>query len=440
MTKKVPKKKKRNFLPLLLILLFLTILFVSVGIYFKSEYNEITEIKDSIKLSSNINQADGLDTNFLKAIVPNSDTNEKVIDVSNINDTIAYHFDTQSGTYVRKVYKGRRINIALTGVDSRMGDRYKHADANHVISVLLDSGKIEIISIPRDTPADAGYDDTTGQNKLTIVRAAKGRKAYFEELCRIGNLDKIHFFAELGFSQAMGIIEFLGFSNPHATLQVLRSRTALGGDDYQRVYNQAQFIRQMLFRNFEKLSGPLSDIMIGGGLLLVESDLTVGKIKDIISELKSRNFSNSLDNISIKIKPSFPAKFKVYDFSDKTTVALLSEKVKQHFKNQNDDEEVAVNSNLDISNKVKNRLNNVLNLAMADTSKSPQKAINRLNVLFEQRAWLQVADKEERKLIRNRFVDIISYSYEKRKDTLKAKQIRNIAVSEDNLFKLNAEN
>ncbi|GAB1372976.1 hypothetical protein MASR1M45_30400 [Candidatus Kapaibacterium sp.] len=118
---------------MLLILLFLTILFVSVGIYFKSEFNEITEIKDSIKLSSNINQADGLDTNFLKAIVPNSDTNEKVIDVSNINDTIAYHFDTQSGTYVRKVYKGRRINIALTGVDSRMGDRYKHADANHVI-------------------------------------------------------------------------------------------------------------------------------------------------------------------------------------------------------------------------------------------------------------------------------------------------------------------
>ncbi len=50
-----------------------------------------------------------------------------------------------------------RINI--TGLDSRMGTIGNHADANHILSVLLDSGAVEIISIPRDTPADAGLDD-----------------------------------------------------------------------------------------------------------------------------------------------------------------------------------------------------------------------------------------------------------------------------------------
>lgn len=434
-----PKKKKKNKLPLILLLLILFIFLVTVGIYLKSEYNDIVSIKNEISnqaiLDTNSNI---IDTNFLKTILPDTDTNTQTIQLSDSLSKPEYYLDSTSGKYIKKVYSGRRINIALTGVDSRLGTGTKHADANHIISVLLDSGQIEIISIPRDTPADAGYDDSTGQNKLTIVRAAKGRKAYFAELSRIANLDKIHYFAELGFSQAMGIIEFLGFKNPNETLQILRSRTVLGGDDYQRVYNQAQFIRQMLFKNFDRLGGPLGDVLIAGGLIIVDTDLTNAIIKNIINELKKKNFDNSIDNITIRIRPSIPIKFKIYDFADANTVNNLSKKVRNYFEHKYVDtiKGVTSTSSNDISRRVYNRLYSAVNKAISDTAKNPQRAIATLSVYFEQRAWLQVSEKEKRKEIRDKFIDVLSYSYEKRKDTLSAKKVRNIAIAEDNLFNI----
>jgi anionic cell wall polymer biosynthesis LytR-Cps2A-Psr (LCP) family protein len=435
MVNKTKKKKKKSKLPWLLL-----IIGVSIGIYVKSEYDEIVGIKNDISKTIISENKDEIDTNFLKAFVPDNDSTSKTIHLSDSNAKPEYYFDTLSGKYIKKVYTGRRINIALTGVDSRLGDRYKHADANHIISILLDSGQIEIISIPRDTPADAGFDDTTGQNKLTIVRANRGRKAYFGELCRIGDLDKIHYFAELGFSQAMGIIEFLGFDNPNETLQILRSRTALGGDDYQRVYNQAQFIRQMLFKNFDRLSGPLGDVLIGSGLIILDSDLSTDKIKEIITELKKKNFTRSIDNIRIKIRPAFPAKFKVYDFADKNTVNTLSNKVRTYFEHKYSEvaDSGSPSTSKDINRRVYNRLTSALNKSTVDTAKNPQRVISSLTVLFEQRAWLQIAEKDKRKEIRDKFVNLLSYSYEKRKDTVSAKKIRSVATAEDNL--LNVKN
>ncbi len=428
------KKKKRNYAPFIFFIIFLIIVGVIAAIYFKSEYNEIIEIKhETAKAATSMHEDEDLDSNFLKALIPSADSGVQVINVSSSNELPEYAYDESAGKYIKRIYKGRRINIALTGVDSRLGDRYKHADANHIISILLDSGKIEIISIPRDTPADAGYDDTTGQNKLTIVRAAKGRKAYFQELCRIGEVDKIHYFAELGFSQAIGIIEWLGFDKPNETLQILRSRSALGGDDFQRVYNQGQFIKQMLFRNLSRLDGVMGDIFIGSGLLFVESNLTSSNIKEILSELKAKNFSSSPDNIFVKIRPAFPAKFKLYDFSDKNTIASLSNLVKSYFSSKSKDETGKTDEPIGI--KVYTRLRNVLDKAAADSSKKPQNVIRNLSVFFEQRAWLQIDEKEKRLEIRNDFVNLLTTAYEKRKDTSRADKVRLVAIAEDNLLK-----
>ena len=157
----------------------------------------------------------------------------------------------------------RRINIAIIGVDARMGTASKRADANHILSIVPDSGYIEIISIPRDTPADAGMKDST-QNKLTIVHAMRGTKAYLQEAGRIAKVGPVKFWIQLGFSQAMGIIELLGQRDSKSTLQVLRSRKGLGGDDYQRCFNQGQYIRQMILRHFTKADGLLGEILIRG--------------------------------------------------------------------------------------------------------------------------------------------------------------------------------
>ena len=433
-TKTKKKKKSKLLIPLMFLLIIVIIAGLLVAIYFKSEYNEIIEIKSDIakSLPNTEDENADLDTNFLKALIPDADSNVQVINLSTTSELPDFAFDENAGKYVRRVYSGRRINIAVTGVDARLGDRYRHADANHIISILLDSGKIEIISIPRDTPADAGYDDTTGQNKLTIVRANKGRQAYFKELCRIGEVDKIHYFAELGFSQAMGIIEWLGFDKPNETLQILRSRSAIGGDDFQRVYNQGQFIRQMLFRNFSRLDGVMGDIFVGSGLLLVESDLTTAKVKEFISVLNQKGFQSSIENVRVKIRPSFPTKFKVYDFADASTVSSLSNVVKTYYQRNHSDE--SGESPTPVTEKVYNKLSNILAKAKLDTAKSPQRVIQTLGVYFEQRAWLQIMEKDKRFEIRDEFVNLLTHSYEKRKDTIQANKIRSIVEAEDNLL------
>lgn len=432
---KKKRKKKKSFMPLFFVIVTVVLIAAVVGIYVKSEYSQIVDIKHSIPQTNLNDENENLDTNFLKAILPDADSGIKVVNLSSSSDLPEFEFDTDAGKYIKRIYSGRRINIALTGVDARLGDRYRHADANHIISILLDSGKIEIISIPRDTYADAGYDDTTGQNKLTIVRANRGRSAYFKELCRIGQVDKIHYYAELGFSQAMGIIEWLGYDKPNETLQILRSRSALGGDDFQRVYNQGQFIRQMLFRNFSRLDGAMGDIFIGSGLILVESDLTVSKIKEIIVALKQKGFQNSIENIFVKIRPSFPSKFKIYDFTDGSTVGNLSNVVKSYYKRKhsNDTTKVGTQSN----NMVYNRLQKALNRCIPDTAKSPQRIIQNLSTFFDQRAWLQIEDKAKRLEVRDLFVELLTKAYEKKKDTLSANKVRGVSAAEDKLFNYN---
>ena len=205
----------------------------------------------------------------------------------------------------------------MIGVDSRLGSAYKHADANHILSIIIDKGIIEITSIPRDTPADAGYEenDTLDLNRLTNVYPRKGREAYFKEAAMIAGLDRIHYYVELGFSQAMGILELLGYRQSSETLQVLRSRNVLGGDDFQRTYNQGQFIRQAVLNHFDKLTGFFRGLVLRGGLSLVKTNLTYDKAAYIIDRLEKNNLTSDPDNITVRVRPAIPIKFKKFNKS-----------------------------------------------------------------------------------------------------------------------------
>jgi len=145
-------------------------------------------------------------------------------------DTTAFVINDSSVTLKNQNFplpQGRVINIMVTGIDSRLGDNMAHADANHVLRFFLDSGLVEIISIPRDTPADAGFDDTTGFNRLTNVRANRGRRTYLNTVSKIAGISSIDYYVEFGFSQAIGLLELLGYKdNASSTLRVLRSRQA----------------------------------------------------------------------------------------------------------------------------------------------------------------------------------------------------------------------
>lgn len=419
--------KKNGKAGLLISLLLISV--VAVAYYFysneKEEPKNYVEPIDSTKL---IEKQKEEEQQFINAVTDTNAPTEKVIYTSVANSPkITYELDDKAGRPIRYIYRGRRINIAVTGLDNRLDTRSNHADANHVVSFLLDSGLVEIFSVPRDTYADAGMEDSTGLNKLTIVRANRGREKYLSELARITGIDKIHYYIEGGFSQVMGIIEFFGFKDSKSTLQVLRSRTGLGGDDYQRSYNQGQFIRQLLLKHFKKFTGLSGELFIRGGLAILETNLTTAIVKDIIDRLEVRGFPRSNESVTVHIRPPMYNKFKIYDFSDETLISSLTNKIERFNQSYISD------SNHRIPNPMRT-IQNKLNLAAKDTAKNPKRTINTLNTLFKQRAWLQINDLLIRDSIRNEFGILLSTAYIKTKQLDKAQNVWYIINIEKELF------
>lgn len=429
--KEVKKKKNRLLKSVVTIGIVLAVIWLFSSMFFKeSAHSAAGSIKPATVKDSAGNTSFSED--FIKSVVSIEDSSDQFIRVSD-ESGLNVAVDPVAGAEAKRIFTGRRINIAITGVDSRLGAATRHADANHVISILIDSGKIEITSIPRDTPADAGFNDTTGQNKLTIVRAVKGRDAYLKELARIAKLDKIHYFVEFGFSQAMGILELLGYKDAQSTLQVLRSRKGLGGDDYQRSYNQGQFMRQAILTHFNKLDGPFGGILMHGGLAFVESNINYDIAKNITEQLAKHGFPHNSGDISIFVRPAIPIKFKVYDFTDKEIIKKLSKRIEDFNTERTEQGVDAPQPKLDVASV----LNNALSRAAADTAKNPARAIKTLSVYFDQRAWCQVKDLKQRAKIRDGFEAILTKSYEKRKQTEKVQQVKYIIQSEKKVFETN---
>lgn len=326
-------------------------------------------------------------------------------------------------------YRGRRVNIAIIGVDARIGTSTKHADANHIVSILLDSGKIEIISIPRDTPADAGFADTSSQNKLTIVHANRGIRSYLIEAAKIANIGKIDYYMEFGFSQAMGIIELLGHKDSKSTLQVLRSRQGLGGDDFQRCYNQGQFIRQNILKNFNRADGFFGEIFIRAGLLLVETNLTADNIKTLFNQLKEKGFPQDSTAITVRVRPAMGTKFKVYNFSDSSTINLLKNKIEYYNKSRN-----KYDTNSSKPPNVVPQLLRVISTARKDSVRSPKQVIRRMTTYFDQHAWLQIPDKKQREQIRSEFEILLSDAWTRIDKPHEAARIHAVIAAEKQLF------
>lgn len=361
----------------------------------------------------------------------NSDSTMPIVRTSNdFNKDIPFTIDSKAGVVYRKQYDGRRINICVTGVDSRLGSRFKHADANHVLSILIDKGEIEITSIPRDTYADAGMPDTTNQNIIAVLRPAYGRKAYLKRIAQIAELDTIHYYMEFGFSQAIGIIEWLGYDNSKQTLQVLRSRKVLGGGDWQRTYNQGKFIKQAILKTFNNFGGIFGDLVLMGGLSFVETNLNAGTLNAILKKLKENDFGNP-DDITLRVRPEFPYDFKNFDFDDKNVVAQLQSKVNQYSNS------IAENTNPNNSSDslvVRELRLAVQKATKSDTQKKSNITISTLKTYFDQKAWLQISDKKTRHIYRELIKQLLISAYLQKKDTNNANNIKLLVEQESNLF------
>lgn len=330
---------------------------------------------------------------------------------------------------------GRRVTILITGLDSRLGEGHSHphADANHVVSLWLDEGKAEVISIPRDTPAEAGFHDTSGLNKLTNVRANRGRNSYHKEVVRISGVPKINHYIEFGFSQAMGLLELLGFQdNAKSTLQSLRSRHSYGIGDFQRSYNQGQFIRQMILKQSANLDGGImTEVLLRGALLLVDTDLSAEQASSYLQQMKSKGFGKKED-VVVRMKPSMKMQVTAFDFTDPTVVAALQKQNDRTASKQG----TGKKSGDELGNQVTKKLELLLASSKKNLPKNPKAVIGQLEPYFKQRAWLQVPSSQ-RATIRSEFASQLTQAYTLLKKSDQADKVKNIIEAEEKAFKRN---
>ncbi len=329
-------------------------------------------------------------------------------------DTVTFHVTDSTVTLRASGFPqpaGRVVNVMVTGVDSRLGDPMGHADANHLVRFFLDSGCVEIISIPRDTYFDAGFDDTTNLNKLTNVRANRGRNSYLKAICEIAGVSRVDYWVEFGFSQAIGLLELMGYKeNASSTLRVLRSRQAYSSGDFQRVYNQGQFMRQVMLRAFDNTDDFVGELGLRAALALVETNMTYDACEQILDELRSHGFSSEdPTRIWVRLKPALITKLKVYSF-DSANVGEINKQISQKIGRMGLDS-IPINQET-----YERRLAKLIDKAALDSARSPGSVIRLLRRPYEQRAWLQVPDLAKRRTYRDRMCTMLVTSYRRVKN------------------------
>jgi anionic cell wall polymer biosynthesis LytR-Cps2A-Psr (LCP) family protein len=316
---------------------------------------------------------------------------------------------------------GRLINIVLIGIDSRLSVRNARADAIHLFTINPDSAVVEIMSIPRDTYCDLGYPDTTSFNIMANARAL----GYEGFMRRVGELTKrgtVRYYIEVGFSQAMGVLEILGYKDPVSTLKFLRTRKSLPAGDVQRSHNQATFLRQNLISKFSLLTGATGDLLLSAGLNFVTTNLTKDYCKGLIYALQQRSFpANRSDAVRLRMLPIYKIRLKEMS-ADSSTVAQTLQRNKRIL---GDDETPVVN--------VPDYLRRANRKAIEDSAR-PGQVVHRLQRLADQHAWVQIQDLRTRSGIRDTLLNLLERAYRKLGQNDHAEQVVANRRSEDILL------
>lgn len=313
---------------------------------------------------------------------------------------------------------GRVVNVLVTGIDARLGEKTGRADANHILRFFLDSGCIEIISIPRGTYANAGFDDTTNQNIIANVRTARGQRSYMREVARIAGVPSVDYWVEFGFSQAIGLLELMGYKdNAQTTLRVLRSRKAFASGDFQRSYNQGQFIRQAVLRVFDNTDDVLGQLAMRAALGLVETNMSYDVSQWLLNEIRAKGFASSTgDRIWVRMRPSSVSRFQVFSF-DSANVKNLDSHISKKV------DRLIPDSAAKRSADYERRFERMVVRAAQDSSASPRRVISSLKTPYERRSWMQINDKQKRNNLKNRLCLLLLSAYQRTNQPAEAQQI-----------------
>jgi hypothetical protein len=318
--------------------------------------------------------------------------------------------------------RGRLINVLVIGIDSRLSARSARGDALHLVTVNPDSAVVEIMSIPRDTYVDLGYPDTT---RFNIIANAKlpGNGHLMRKVTELAKRGPVNYYIEVGFSQAMGILEILGYREPVKTLQFLRTRRTLPGGDIQRAHNQALFMRQNLIDKFPLLTGGTGDLIISSGLNFLTTNLTRDFCLGLVFNLEKKGFPNHRpDAVRLRMLPGNNIRLRQM-VADTSTVNATLDRVRRMHGDGDD-------PNIDVTAYLRR-----VNLRAMKDSARPGQIVYRLRRLHEQHAWLQIQDANVRLGVRDTLSGLLEFALRKLGNTAEAEEVRKSREAEDLLIR-----
>ncbi|MEO5931571.1 MAG: hypothetical protein ABIR47_16675, partial [Candidatus Kapaibacterium sp.] len=247
----------------------------------------------------------------------------------------------------------------------------------------------------------------------------------------IAGLDTIQYYVELGFSQARGLLELIGFrDNAEATLKVLRSRKAFASGDFQRCFNQGQFIRQAILNHFGKLDGIAGGLLVKAGLYLVTTNMASDIVEELRHTLADRGFPKDKGKVSVCIMPEYYAKMSVFNFGDSLVMGGLVNKVNH----QADRMGIDRHSGDSAMMLFRSRIQSLIARAISDSAKTPVRVIANLHRCYEQRVWWQISDKGERSQVRAALAGLLAHAYLRVGKTTEAADVRKIAEFEEQVY------
>jgi anionic cell wall polymer biosynthesis LytR-Cps2A-Psr (LCP) family protein len=314
------------------------------------------------------------------------------------------------------------VNILVVGLDNRLASNDNHADAIHLISIhTKDSVGVVITSVPRGTEAP-GYGIEDDLAFMANVRALRGRKTFMKAISKLTG-KKIDYYVEVTFSQVMGVLELLGYKDPATALQFLRHRKTYALGDVQRSFNQGKFIRTQMIRRGDMLSGATGNLLIRMGLGMVDTDLDFETVESLVYVLKH---ANALDeqHITQTMRPKVNlARLDSVAVPEPDEVAGVVNKLVRRTGDQIDD--------LGRYNPYP-KLHEIVTHASAQKNGRAVLAI--LEPVYEQKAWLQVQERPERRELRDKIEDLMVNAYIETKKPEKAATVQKYMADERKAF------
>jgi len=292
--------------------------------------------------------------------------------------TGSVHASNILGTTDKKVITP--INILLLGFDGRRGDSNPRCDAIHMISFYPSAGKIRITTVPRGTTIKLSKNGDE-----TIVANSCHTMGIDFTVKQIEKITGIHpdAIVKVGFSQTLGALRLIDLPTT-PTLQYLRNRR-YGIGDYQRSYNQAQFLKDMLVSHFEQLAAlpkPIQYLLFQ----MIDTDMDFEEANQLASQLAASKIFTNPENIELVTKPA--------DNKLRRDISFAESIYGQETDWQNDPEFKTYQGNLEAY------LENLIQKAdrLIETKKG-KSAYNSIKTPFSQRLWLQIENEDKRDLL-----------------------------------------